>query len=152
MKNVKIIELENATKNKEILHNTMLLSKRNQDASNFLNELDELNKDLSSTNLIALQNRIKTSAKIEDSWYEYLTAFTKINPNFNENLNSRNIVLTTSEKRLCALVAQGLTIGEISNVINITPSSVSKARTRLRKKLELDSGDDLKDYLNSIGN
>ena len=152
LKNVKIVELENATKNKEILHNTMLLSKRNQDANNFLNELDELNKDLSSINLIALQKRIRTSSKIEDSWYEYLTAFTKINPNFNENLYSRNIVLTTSEKRLCALVAQGLTIGEISNIINIAPSSVSKARTRLRKKLELDSGDDLKDYLNSIGN
>jgi|TARA_B110000967_G_C18894389_1_gene569568 tetratricopeptide (TPR) repeat protein len=150
-KSIKILELENLHKNKEILYNSMILSKRNEDANNFYQELDKLNMHLTSENLRTLQRQIKTYVQIEDSWQNYMTSFTKFNPQFNSTLSEMGIELTNSEKRLCALVAQGLTINEIANIISIVPASVGKARIRLRKKLQLDTGIDLKQFLENLG-
>ena len=149
-KNFKIIELENKEKNTEILNNTMLLAKQNESAANFLLDLKELKTDFSLTNLSTLQDKIKTSVSIENSWDEYLSSFYLLNPRFIRNLKSLNIELSSSEKRLSALVIQGLTLTEIGNIINIAPSSVGKARIRLRKKLMLKSSDDLGEFLVSL--
>jgi len=47
-----------------MLHNTMLLSKWNQYANNFIMELDNLYNDLLVSNLIALQKQISNYLNI----------------------------------------------------------------------------------------
>ena len=58
--------------------------------------------------------------------------------------------LTRYDLRLCAYLKLGFNSKEIANLLNIMPSSVYISRSRLRKKLDLDSDRDLHSYLNSI--
>lgn len=149
-KNLLVAELQNTVKNKEILNNTMLLAKQKEAANIFINDLKELKKELTVANLALLEDKILNSIRIEYSWDEYLKLFNSINPGFHKNLKNKGIELSSSEKRLCALVSQGHTINEIANITSLLPASVGKARIRLRKKLQLSSTDDLCEYLNTL--
>jgi len=58
--------------------------------------------------------------------------------------------LSTYDLRLCAYVKLGLSSKEIAQIQGVLPSSVNVSRSRLRKKLNLDTGDDLFDTLNQF--
>jgi len=55
--------------------------------------------------------------------------------------------LTVKEKRLAALVINGLTSKEIAEEFSVEPGSVDKSRYRLRKKLGIDKEVQLQEYL-----
>lgn len=151
-KNIIISDLQTQQKNKELQHSALLLSKRNKDLSEFMKQLDGLKKDLTLKGVNALKRQIKTTIQVENNWQEYIDTFNKLHPQFYQNLKNKGIELTNSEKRLSALIVQGLSINEIANVINIAPKSVEMARIRLRKKLEISKEEDLKSYLVKVGN
>lgn len=52
--------------------------------------------------------------------------------------------------RLCAYIKIGFDSKEIADLLNIKPSSVYISRSRLRKKLNIETDEDLHSYLNSI--
>jgi len=58
--------------------------------------------------------------------------------------------LTINDLRLCAYLKIGLNSKEIADILNILPSSIYISRSRLRKKLNIHTDDDLYNYLNSI--
>jgi len=58
--------------------------------------------------------------------------------------------LTANDLRLCAYIKIGLNSKELADLLNIKPSSVYISRSRLRKKLNLDTDTDLHSYLNSL--
>jgi len=58
--------------------------------------------------------------------------------------------LTANDLRLCAYIKIGLNSKELADLLNIKPSSVYISRSRLRKKLYLDTDTDLHSYLNSL--
>lgn len=148
--NIRIKDLQSAQKNKELQHSSLLLSKRNADLSMFLEHLKTLKADLTIQSVSKLEKEIKTIIKVENDWQEYLNTFNALNPQFYQNLKEKGIELTKSEKRLSAFISQEFTIKEIANIINISPRSVETSRTRLRKKLQLEKGDNLKSYLRSM--
>ncbi|MEM9260926.1 MAG: LuxR C-terminal-related transcriptional regulator, partial [Bacteroidota bacterium] len=74
----------------------------------------------------------------------------ELHQNFLTNLNARYPELTTYDLRLCAYLKSGLSTREIADLLNVLPSSVNVSRSRLRKKLQLGSKDDLYKFLNTI--
>ncbi|WP_040516733.1 LuxR C-terminal-related transcriptional regulator [Gracilimonas tropica] len=58
--------------------------------------------------------------------------------------------LTRYDLRLCAYIKIGFDSKEIADLLNIKPSSVYISRSRLRKKLDIETDKDLHSYLNSI--
>ena len=58
--------------------------------------------------------------------------------------------LSNSEKRLASLLRIGMSSKEISLIMSMEPKSVDMARYRLRKKLNLESNDNLCDFLGKI--
>ena len=77
-----------------------------------------------------------------------MSYFGQIHPNFFSTLKQIvNDKLSSSEMRLCMLLRLNLSSKEIADILHITPDSVRIARYRLRKKLPLESKDDLQDYL-----
>ena len=61
----------------------------------------------------------------------------------------------TSEKedlQLCCYIAEGLTTGEIAQIVFQAVSSVTARRSRLRTKLGLKESDRLHDYINMLVN
>ncbi len=59
--------------------------------------------------------------------------------------------LSLYDLRLCAYLKMGLNSKEISEILNILPSSINVSRSRLRKKLNLRHDQDLYSYLNQLG-
>jgi len=58
--------------------------------------------------------------------------------------------LTRYDLRLCAYIKLGFDSKEIADLLNIKPSSIYISRSRLRKKLDIGSDEDLHGFLNSL--
>lgn len=60
--------------------------------------------------------------------------------------------LTTSELEICFLILDGKTVSQICELRHVSSSTVTSVRCRLRKKIGLRQGDNLKNYLDSVIN
>jgi len=74
----------------------------------------------------------------------------ELNKDFITKLASRHPGLTTYDLRLSTYIKTGLSTKEIASHLNVLPSSVNVSRSRLRKKLQLDSKTDLYKFLNQM--
>ena len=73
----------------------------------------------------------------------------ELNKRFYASLKEEFPDLTPNDLRLCAYIKIGMSAKEIANLLNIKPSSVYISRSRLRKKLDLSSTDDLHGFLSA---
>lgn len=83
-------------------------------------------------------------------WEEFITNFNLVHKSFFDQLKEKYPDLTRNELRLCALLKCNLGNKEIANVLSISPDSVKKSRTRLRKKLQLEVDENLTKYIQSL--
>ncbi|HET6227769.1 MAG TPA: LuxR C-terminal-related transcriptional regulator [Bacteroidia bacterium] len=58
--------------------------------------------------------------------------------------------LTDKDHQLCTLLMLNLSSKEMASILNIQEESVEKSRSRLRKKMNLDSNQNFVEYFNSI--
>jgi DNA-binding CsgD family transcriptional regulator len=84
----------------------------------------------------------------EDNTFEI--QIDELHQEFFESLRADYPELTRYDLRLCAYIKIGFDSKEISDMLNIKPSSVYISRSRLRKKLGIDSDEDLHNFLNSV--
>jgi len=88
--------------------------------------------------------------RTEKEWELFKKYFENINKDFNTKLLAINPDLSVSDYRLAALISLNMNIKEAAAVLNITPSSVKLARHRLRKKLKIDTGEDIYIFLTKL--
>lgn len=74
----------------------------------------------------------------------------QVRPGFFARLKEINPELTDSDLRLCTYISIGMRAKEIAQHLSVTPDSVNTARYRLRKKLNLQQGEKLDDFLRSL--
>ncbi|MEP4534166.1 MAG: 7TM diverse intracellular signaling domain-containing protein [Cyclobacteriaceae bacterium] len=112
-------------------------------------ELQEKEKMLASknTDLVSVFKLIENSFSSESDWNDFKQRFEKLDANFVTSLEARHSDLSKSEIRLLTLIRIGYSQKEIANILNIAPDSVKKARSRTRKKLNLQDSVALADYL-----
>mgnify|MGYP000252735761 FL=1 len=58
--------------------------------------------------------------------------------------------MTKGEIRLSYLLRQQMSNKEVANVLNVSPAAVEKAKYRLKKKLDLEKGDSLDEFIQKI--
>ena len=87
------------------------------------------------------------SFSTEAEWQDYLQKFKELNPTFLEQLLKGYPNLTKSEIRLLILMKLGYSQKEIASILFIAPDSVKKARSRVRKKMNLAENKNLKEVL-----
>lgn len=88
--------------------------------------------------------------RINEDLEELFTNIEQVNADFFEKLQKLAPDLTPYEKQLCAMFRLNLSNKEIASIRNISPKSVEMARYRLRKKLPLDTGDDIYTFMQNI--
>jgi len=88
--------------------------------------------------------------KNDDIWKEFEVRFTQVHQKFYNKLNEKYPDLTPNEKKLCAFLKLNMTTKEISMITHQSPNSIRVARTRLRKKLDITSDENLINFLASI--
>ena len=65
-------------------------------------------------------------------------------------IRKTHVGLTDKDLQLCCYIAEGLTTGEIAQILIQAVSSVTARRSRLRTKLGLKESDSLRDYINML--
>ncbi len=116
------------------------------------NELmQELNEKLKEADDPAVGNfihKIINKGLIQDKeWADFNTSFESINKNFYSRLKQTYPDISPNDLKICALIKMNLSIKEMAGILNISPDSVKTARYRLRKKLQLNTEDNLTDFI-----
>ncbi|WP_053990484.1 transcriptional regulator [Mangrovimonas sp. TPBH4] len=127
------------------------LSNKNKMLENISRTLTNLkgrNQNLVSSKLETLVKEINFDLSKDNEWTEFTGYFEQIHPQFFQNLNAAaDEALSPAELRLAMLLRLNLSSKEIASILRITPDSVRIARYRMRKKLPLDSKEDLQAFL-----
>jgi DNA-binding CsgD family transcriptional regulator len=108
----------------------------------------EQNPDSLKTRSNEIKQIIDSHINADDNTFEI--QMDQLHQEFFDKLRKEFPDLTSYDLRLCAYLKLGFNSKEIANMLNIMPSSVYISRSRLRKKLDLESDKDLNSYLNSI--
>ena len=98
----------------------------------------------------AIIKEIGKSQKTEKDWELFKNYFESVNKGFHQKLRLLNPNLSTHDFRLAALVSLNLNIKETAALLCISPNSIKVARYRLRKRLNVESGEDLYSFLNKL--
>jgi DNA-binding CsgD family transcriptional regulator len=146
------LENELLFKNKELALNVMYLVQKNE----FITDIAERTRGMISE----LPSHIKQgfahlAADLqrntdEKVWKEFEVRFQEVHQDFYRSLNEKFPTLTPNEKKLAAFLRLNMSTKDISAITFQSPESIRMARSRLRKKMGLDSDENLIAYLESI--
>lgn len=83
----------------------------------------------------------------KEAWQRFNVSFQTTHKDFYANLIAKHSNITPAELKLCALLKLGLSSKDIASILFMTPESVKVSRSRLRKKLDIGSSQNLINYL-----
>lgn len=87
----------------------------------------------------------------QDAWGEFEEGFSRQYAGFLEHLAQHYPSLSPIEVKICMLIRVGLSNREVADTLHLADNTVRTYRTRIRKKLALDGGnEDLNLFLSSI--
>lgn len=86
----------------------------------------------------------------DQEWADFDTRFESINRNFYTRIKQHFPEISPNDLKICALIKLNLSIKEMAGILNISPDSVKTARYRLRKKLRLNTEDNLTDFIMNL--
>lgn len=113
-----------------------------------LKEKMEADKSISNDN--GVSKLINKGLNQEQDWVNFNSHFESINKNFYTRIKQAFPEVSPNELKICALIKMNLSIKEMAAILNISPDSVKTARYRLRKKLQLNTEDNLTDFILSL--
>ncbi|MBQ4805144.1 hypothetical protein J8L88_19950 [Aquimarina sp. MMG015] len=112
------------------------------------NELEALKNELGEKETLQkLQDLTNLKILTPDDWYTFKHKFMMVYPTFFSNLKNKNYDLTKSEERLLVMEKLDLSTSEIANMLAISQDSVTRSRSRLRKKINAPKGSSILEYL-----
>jgi len=139
-------------KNKELENFALSIIEKNDLLVNLKDKLNSIDSSSinNSESLKNLSNTINNNLYIEKDKVEFEMRLDKNHQSFFLNLDKHFPSLTKNERRLCSLLVLDLSSKDIATILNISPEGVKKSRYRLRKKLNLDSENDLSEFLKNL--
>ncbi|MBE0637533.1 MAG: PAS domain-containing protein [Bacteroidales bacterium] len=88
--------------------------------------------------------------KTEDFWSQFELTFRQVNQSFYDKIYQSYPKLSNNEKKISAFLKMNLSTKDISNITHQSVRSIEMARTRLRKKLNLNRSDNLTAFLSQF--
>lgn len=83
----------------------------------------------------------------DTDWEDFKSNFEKVHQDFFKALGKNGLELTPAEAKLASLIRMNLSSKEIAATLGISPESLRISRYRLRKKLGLQKGESLQNYI-----
>lgn len=108
----------------------------------------EESSDLPKSRWKEIHSLLNSYSTEEDNTFEI--QMDQLHQEFFQRLKSEYSQLSNNDLRLCAYLKLGFNSKEIADFMNIQPSSVYINRSRLRKKLDLNTEQDLHEFLNTV--
>jgi len=122
--------------------------------------LKELKKDLDKIilddlksipkNIKNITSQLEYSLGVDDDWENLKKHFNAVHSGFIEILVNKHATLSETEIRHCVFMKLQLQTKEIARILHIDPRSVQASRYRIKKKMDLLEGLDLREYLQSF--
>ncbi len=122
-------------------------------------ELMELKMKQSEAELIKTQNNnlamsLKLAERDKNNGKDHIKPIDvllgDLEENFIKKLQNRYPYLTQNDLRLACFIRKGLSTQEVAGMMNIAPLSLHKSRYRLKKKLNLNTSDDLDAFIHGL--
>lgn len=140
-------------RDKELLTTTLSMAHKNELIGEIKQRLDKIQQGGYSIGATVkeVSNLIEIDELHEKEWETFIKLFKDLHPDFIKNLINACPQLNQYDIRLCSLLRLNLTNQELKNILNISTTSLTSARYRLRKKLNIDSKTDLVVFLTQLG-
>ena len=141
-----------ALKDKELTEAAVRLVSNHRFIQDLMYKLKDLKAELpkrqKSTNLIIDEMLVELEGHQSDRiWVQFQIAFDNVYGNFITSLLHAHPHLTQSEIKLCRFIRMGMSIKDIGEMLHKAYESVKVARSRLRRKLNLNAKESLSTYL-----
>ncbi len=135
-------------KRKELAGTTMNIARKNEVILE-LKGMMLLNKEkfTNQSRYKSIIKKINDSINNKEDWKRFEVNFKELHEDFFENLLKRYPELTPKDLKLCAYLKMNLSSKEIAPLMAITCRGVEIHRYRLRKKLKIDSTQNLSNFL-----
>lgn len=146
------LEDQLAFKNRELTAQALHIIQKNKMLQEIKDDL-ELMKNTEKGEPVDIKkvfHKISFEKQVDKNWGQFIQTFKETNESFFNTLVKHFPDLTKSELRLCALIKMNMANKDIAIMLNISDDGVKKARYRLRKKLNLDSDENLNRFILQI--
>ncbi|MEM9820910.1 MAG: triple tyrosine motif-containing protein, partial [Bacteroidota bacterium] len=146
------LQLEIQHKNKELASATLHLTQKGEILVRIQKELKKLAGSSSDSKLVKKEiNRImrllNVDNQLDNDWEQFAKHFDQVHHHFLQRLQGKYPQLSPNDHRLCAYLRMNLSTKEIANLMNLTVRGVEASRYRLRKKLHLETGENLTEFM-----
>lgn len=142
-----------ASKDRELTANALFLLKRNELIAHIAERLLKAKPTFKQENQQVVQEIVRDLQANHDehNWKEFEAHFTRVHSGFYSTLQERFPALTPNERKLCAFLRLNMSTKDISAITQQTLNSITVARSRLRKKLQIEGEDvNLVDFLQAL--
>ena len=139
-------------KNRELTHLALNIIHNNEFITELQKKIMELDIDFGtknkhlSTKLNGIKNELTIKQK-KEIWQQFDNYYQQLNPNFYSNLATLFPEITPSEIKLCALLRLNMNTKDIASLLCLEADSIKSFRYRIRKKLNLNSDENLFNFL-----
>ncbi len=149
------LQAEISHKNKELATTTMHLVQKGELMNNLRKNLQKISskKQLdpeAKSEINRLIRLIERDASLDEEWNRFSRHFDEVHSDFLQRLREKHPQLSPNDYKLCAYLRMNLTTKEIASLLNLSVRGVEASRYRLRKRLGLQSGENLIDFLLEI--
>lgn len=138
---------------KELSTHTLHLIRKNQLLEELRCRLEQLVKDEKrdqKKQLAQLVQQIDQGFNHDEHWDEFRHIFEQVHESFFEKVRSYCNDLTPNDLRLIALLKMNISSADMAVLLGISPDSLRVTRYRLRKKLNLQQGENLSAFIQGL--
>lgn len=147
------VEAEMAAKNQELASATMHLVQKAQMANTLKSGLQSLREHLDAPQrkqVDRLLGVLGDGARLDDNWEQFTQQFDRVHVEFHQRLLDQFPDLTKNDLKLCTYLRMNLSSKEIASLTFVTVRAVEVSRSRLRKRLGLEPGENLLQFIQSL--
>ncbi|MDW3647954.1 MAG: triple tyrosine motif-containing protein [Bacteroidia bacterium] len=145
------IQKELEFKKRELVSTTMHVLQKNELLERIKNDLQDIrrkSKDIPiNKDLKKLIQMLQQDSILDKGWEQFLLHFNEVNKDFFQEIKTTYPDLTPKDLKLCAYMRMNLSTKEMASLLNVTVRGIEASRYRLRKKFELDSNQNLTEFL-----
>lgn len=143
-------ELASSTMN--LIHQNDMLQKLSEDMQSLSESVRRDERKVVVTKHIQdIRSSLQSFLNDDTDWERFEENFNVVYDDFMVSLTRQFPLLKKSDRKLCAYLKMGLSSKEMASLLNMSVRSVETARYRLRKKLSLEAGDNLTDFIQNFG-
>ncbi len=138
---------------RELLTKTLHLNEKQTIMDSLQDNLESLTSEVppeSRGSIRKLLRFIKSHITVKQGWDDFELWFTEVHSGFYEDLRANHPNLSENELKVCALLRLNLVTKDVAKVMNIQTASINIYRHRIRKKINLQSEENLTTYLSQF--